>query len=116
MDSRRHVDSRDLRDLSLLTIPDHVKFFKMMHLFRIRHKLAPKYLLPNFTSVAQVHDHNTRGSSYNFQLSRELSFSPNGFAFTAIKEWNDLPNVLKTVGEFRVFTRKLKEFYISRYD
>ena len=67
------------------------------------------------TSVSQVHDHNTRGSHYNFQLSRELSFSPNSFAFSAIKEWKDLPVYIKSIGEFRVFKTKLKEYLISRY-
>ena len=115
LDFRSHVDCKDLHELSWLAIPDRVKYFKMTHLFRIRHKLAPKYLLPNFTAISQVHDHNTRGSQFNFQLSRKLSLSPDGFAFSAIKEWNNLPVDIKSIGEFRVFKRKLKEFLISRY-
>ena len=51
MDNRGHVDNKNFRDLSWLSIPDRVKSFRMSHLFRIRHKLAPAYLLPNFKSV-----------------------------------------------------------------
>ena len=114
MDFRGHVDGKHLRDLSWLSISDRVKFFRMSHLFRIRHNLAPTYLLPNFRAISTVHSHNTRGSNHNFQLSRELSLSPSSFAFTAIKQWNGLPNNLKDIHEFRVF--KQKQFLIAQYD
>ena len=84
LDYRGHVDNKTLKDLLWLNIPDRVKFFKMSHLFRIRNKLAPSYLLPNFKFVSDAHTHNTRGSSHNFHLSRQLSLSPNSFSFTAI--------------------------------
>ena len=115
LDNRALVDCQNLRDLAWLSVPDRVKFFKMAHLFRIHHKLAPSYLLPNFKLISVAHSHNTRGSSHNFHLSRELSLFSNGFAFTAIKEWNELPDSIKSIGEFRVFKRKLKQFFISRY-
>ena len=85
MDNRGHVDDKNLHDLSWLNIPDRVNFFRMMHLFRIRNKLAPKYLLPNFTAISESHSHNTRGSEHNFTISRDLSLSQNTFAFSAIK-------------------------------
>ena len=116
MDYRVHVESKNLRSLAWLNIPDRVRFFRMSHLFRIRHKLAPRYLLPNFKSISDTHTHNTRGSSYNFCLSRNLSLSPNGFSFIAIKQWNELPNSLKSIENFRVFKRKLKQFLLNQYD
>ena len=94
------MDNKNFRDLSWLSLPDRVMSFRMSHLFRIRHKLAPVYLLPNFKSVSDAHTHNTRGSNFNFHMSRELSLSPNGFAFTAIKQWNALPNDLKSITDF----------------
>ena len=108
--------NKNLRSLAWLNIPDRVRFFRMSHLFRIRHKLAPRYLLPNFKSISDTHTHNTRGSSYNFCLSRDLSLSPKGFSFIAIKQWNELPNSLKSIENFRVFKRKLKQFLLNQYD
>ena len=88
----------------------------MSHFFRVRHNLAPTYLLPDFRAISMVYSHNTRGSSFNFQLSQELSLSPSSFAFTAIKQWNGLPNNLKDTHEFLVFKRKLKQSLIEQYD
>ena len=116
LDNRAHVDCRNFLELSWLSIPDRVKFFRMMHLFRIRHKLAPSYLMPNFKSISDAHTHNTRGSSYNFVLSRQLSYSSDGFAFQAIKQWNDLPVDIKSISEYRVFKSKLKQFLFSQYN
>ena len=115
MDNRGHVDLSHLRDLGWMHIPDRVKYFRMAHLFRIRHKLAPKYLLPNFKAVSDAHTYNTRGSTYNFHLSRELSRFSDGFAFTAIRQWNDLPNSIKSISGFQVFKRKLKDHLLSQY-
>ena len=88
----------------------------MSHLFRVRHKLAPSYLMPNFKLISAAHSHNTRASNHNFHLSRDLSLFSNGFAFTAIKQWNGLPDRIKSITDFRVFKRKLKEFLISQYE
>ena len=110
LDNRSHLDNKDLQALSWLNVPDRVRFFRISHLFRIWHKIAPTYLLPNFKSISNAHTHNTRGSSYNFHLSRELSVSPNGFSFKAIKQWNQLPNSLKSIDNLKtatVFTRSI---------
>ena len=115
MDYRGHVDNKNLRDLLWLNIPDRVYFFQMKHLFRIRNRLAPKYPLPNFTAISASHSHNTRGSEYNFTISRELSLSQNSFAFSAIKYWNSLPNGIKCIDSFQVFKRTLKQYLLERY-
>ena len=59
---RDHVDNSNLRNLSWLSIPDRVSYFKMMHIFRVRNDLAPSYLRSNFVSLQRSHSHNTRGS------------------------------------------------------
>ena len=72
--------------------------------------------MPNFSSVSQLHSHDTRGSGFNYRLSIDLSLSPDSFAYTAIKVWNSLPDDLKGISELRVFKRKLKDYFLSRYD
>ena len=114
-DSRSHVDLKNLLEFNWLNIPDRVSYFKLMHIFRIRHKIAPTYLLSNFTAISEAHGHNTRGSCYNFHVSRELSLAQSSFAFTSVKQWNNLPPTIKSIDTFRVFKMKLKEFLISRY-
>ena len=47
LDYRAHVDHKNLLELSWLSIPDRVRFFRMAHLFHVRHKLAPSYLMQN---------------------------------------------------------------------
>ena len=116
MNFRDHVGNKELFDLSWLSIPDRVTFFRLIHVFKIRHDLAPKYLVENFKNVSDVHSHNTRGSGLNYQLSHGMSLARNSFAFLAAKEWNNLPQELKLIPELRVFKKRLKNYLFSRYD
>ena len=116
MDYRQHIDSKDLRRLSWLSVPDRVMYFKLLHLFRIRHDLAPKYLSDGFIPVSYSHRYQTRGSSFNYLLSKEWSLAPSSFHCTSIRLWNSLPNELKEIELFRVFKRNLKTYLLSHYD
>ena len=115
LDFRSHVDNTHLHALSWLSVPDRVSYFKLMHVFRVRHNLAPAYLRPNFTSLTCTHSHNTRGSDLNYRLSHEVSIAPNSFAFSAAKQWNALPNYLKNISHFGTFKRKVKEYFLAQY-
>ena len=111
----QHVDLSDLRALSWLSIPDRVNFFKLTHLFKIRHDLAPSYLTSQFTSVSSVHSHQTRGSVLNYHLSKSLSKAPTSFCFSASKLWNELPNEIKSIDSLPRFRRMLENRLFSRY-
>ena len=110
-----HVEHSHLRSLSWLAIPDRVNFFKLIHLFKIRSGKAPPYMSSGFVSFLQTHSYSTRGSESNYRISRDISFSPTSFVFTAISLWNSLPIVLKRLDSIHVFKKKLKEFLLSRY-
>ena len=115
-DSRRHVGTNELRTLSWLNIPDRIMFFKMVHLFKVRHDLAPNYLAGDVTSVSRTHSYATRECDLNFFLSKSVASAPDSFAFTGIKQWNSLPRRIKEIDSIAVFKSKLKEYLFSRYD
>ena len=77
MDCMGHVDSRDLRKLSWLSVPDRVRFFKLTSVFKIKKGTAPGYLSEHFVPTSSRHSHDTRQSMFGFHLSKELSLSPN---------------------------------------
>ena len=112
---REHVGSEELKRLSWLSIPDRIRFFSMTHVFKIRSGSAPSYLSQFFVPIETVHSHRTRGLSYNFHVSRVLAQAPTSFAFTAIKDWNALPNSLKQIENINQFKTKLKQYLISEY-
>ena len=115
VDYRHHIGNSELFSLSWLSVSDRVRFFKLNHLFRVRHNLAPRYIMANFQALSSSHSHNTRGKEFNFRLSKANSLSTSSFMYTAAKEWNSLPNCLKSISDYRVFKRKLREYLLSRY-
>ena len=66
---RAHVGTGTLKELGWLLISDRVRYFAVLHAFRIRKGSAPSYLSRNFTRIAGVHSHQTRGSAFDFHLS-----------------------------------------------
>ena len=114
-DPRHHVDARDIKALSWLLVPDRVRYFKLVHVFKISHKQAPDYLSKRFVPLSGVHAYETRSRSSDFLVSKELSRSLSSFSYTAVKEWNALPIFLKQIESELCFRRKLKDFFSSSY-
>ena len=114
-DNRHHVGLKDLESLSWLSVPDRMKFFKLVHMFKIKHGLAPQYLRFDLSSVSDTHTHNTHGSTSNFHVSKSLSQMPSSFAFSSVKYWNSLPAGLKGINSLSTFKRELRRFFLSSY-
>ena len=112
---RSHIGTENLRELSWLTLNDRVRFFKLQHVFKIRLDLAPAYLGSRFEPIINAHSHNTRGSSFNYRISRELASCHSSFAFSSIRDWNGLPMHLKCCSSLPSFRKKLKEHFMSSY-
>ena len=114
-DWRHHIDGRNLRELSWLSVSDRVSYFKMIHLFKIRLGHAPPYLSSSFVSLVRTHSYRTRGSESNYHVSKDIALSPTTFAYSAVKTWNSLPIQLKRLDSLPNFKKKLKEYFISKY-
>ena len=114
-DNRHHVGPSEFHSLSWLTVLDRVMYFKLIHLYKIKHGLAPNYLRSRFSSVSDTHSHLTRGSRCNFHLSRSAANAPSSFAFTSARQWNMIPNRIKEMNSLPLIKRELKKYLISRY-
>ena len=112
---RDHVGSSELKQLNWLSVPDRVKYFSLVHVFKIRLGKAPGYLSDYFVPVKSVHGIGTRGMAHNYQVSKDLSTAPTSFAFTSIKSWNALPISLKSESSLPLFSKRLKELLMSEY-
>ena len=106
---REHVGNKHFQSLSWLPFPKRVKYFDLVHAFKIRSGLAPGYLSEHFTFISNVHTHNLRQSQNNFSLA--YCNSPTGtFQRNAISEWNALPGELKSIQTLFAFKHKLKHY------
>ena len=112
---RSHVGTEKLRELCWLSVKDTVRFFKLQHVFKIRFGLAPDYLTTGFQPITSSHSHLTRGSGFNFRVSRDLARCQSNFAYTAITDWNSLPTHLKKCECLPSFRSRLKKHLISFY-
>ena len=110
-----HIGTAELKLLLRLTVPDHVKYFKLVHVFRIRAGLAPSYLSAHFKPITLVHGYSTRGHFYGYHVSKGMSLAPTSFAYTAVACWNALPDSLKAFQLLSLFKSKLKIHLSSHY-
>ena len=51
--------------------------------------MAPSYLCRSFAPVSSVHNHHTRGSIYDYHISRDDI--PGCFSHFGKNQWNNLP-------------------------
>ena len=70
---------------------------KMNHVYKIFHGTGPDYLKAHFTRITSVHSYSTRGSPYNFIVTRIKGQASHTFFHTAIRHWNFLPNSIKEI-------------------
>ena len=110
---RGHVGSATFRELGWLQISDRVRYFALLHAFKIRKGLAPSYLLRGFVRVSVVHSHHTRASGHGFHISRDDV--PGGFAYFAKVQWNELPVQLQSIDSEAIFRVKVRRYLMRGY-
>ena len=108
---RAHIGETEFSGLSWMSFPKRVRYFNLIHAFKVRNGDSPSYLSQCFTPVPNVHDHNLRSSKFNFSLA--FCQTPGGtFIRDAIQEWNSLPSELKAVRSLSLFKYRLKRFLL----
>ena len=112
---RDHVDQFHLGKLAWLPFRDRVKFFRLCHVNKILNNLSPFYLSDEFRLISSVHDHNTRASLHNFfiPVSHSQGAMSSSFLYLAKRDWNELPNDIKSITRGECFKTRLKAYFLS---
>jgi hypothetical protein len=106
---RAHIGQFELSKIGYLNVADRVQFLRLNHVFKINSESAAPYLSQHFTRVSTFHNHNTRGSSFNFVVPAVKGHAAKTFYYNAIKDWNKLPNNIKSIINKDGFKRAMKE-------
>lgn len=92
-----HINHADFKTLGILNINTRAEQLRLNHVFNVFHGTSPVYMRESFIRVNSVHSHNTRGSIFNFQLPKIKTHSAGSFYYNAIKNWNRLPENIKSI-------------------
>ena len=104
---REHVGSAEFLSTGWLTFSKRASFFQLCHVLKIRSRFAPSYLSRDFCPMQDIHLHNTRGSELNYFVDAD-KFPPGTFHYTAVREWNKLPDEIKRIRSLPTFKGRLK--------
>ena len=111
-----HINHSDFEDLGLLNINTRAKQLRLNHIFNIFNDVCPDYMKQNFTRVTTVHNHNTRGSRCNFHVPKSNTHSNSSYFYNAIKDWNGLPDDIKSISQKSVFKVDVKSYLLNNMD
>ena len=90
-----HIGGEEFEMLGMLKVKDMIKQLKLNHVFKVYHDEATAYLISHL-------------SASNFILPQVKDQACNAIFFTGIKEWNSLPNHIKTSKTHLKFKRLSK--------
>ncbi len=88
----------------MLKIPDRAKQLRLNTVHKIYYNKAPSYLNAKFKR-SRDRAHLTRRSERNFINPQLKGTESNTFYFSAIKDWNSLPEDLKTCENIASFKK-----------
>ena len=101
--------------LSIIKIYELSHLSKLVLMFKFVHNMLPKKFSNYFTTVDQIHSHNTRSSSnYVVPYARTASRAGN-LQVLGSRLWNSLSDELKEEKSLSTFKRKLKIGYLLKY-
>ncbi len=101
---RTHITEEHMSQLGMLRIPGRVKQFRLNTANKICYNQAPAYLNANFKRTRD-RTQSTRRSERNFIIPQIKGEEGGTFYFNAIKDWNSLPEDLKTCENIASFKK-----------
>ena len=102
-----------LSELNLVNVDTRVKQLKLNHVHKIVNNKCPAYMKENFVNVKHFHKYQTRFSEHNFTILDCQGPKSHIFYYSAIKDWNSLPEKLNTLQDNKKFKFELKKLFCS---
>ena len=112
---RSHIGQSEPNMLKFLNVTDRVCQLRFNQVFKIKKDLSPLYLTAHFKQVNSVHNFSKRSNtSLNYFVPCVNSVDKTAFYYTAVKDWDNLPNVIKQQTCVRGFKHKVKTYLATR--
>jgi hypothetical protein len=109
LSTRSHVGYNEFKRANLLSVADRVKQRMLLHMFNVKHQVAPSYLSDLFSQPR--HSYNTRRAEHNFFIPRPNSnVDSKNLTHIGPRIWNDLPSHIKQIPDRHLFKTKVKKF------
>ena len=107
---RERITNAILSELNLVNVDTRVKQLKLNHVHKIVNNKCPSYMKDNFVSIKDTHRYHTRASEHNFIIPNCQGSISNTFYYSAIKDWNGLPDSIKSIKDSVKFKFEVKKF------
>lgn len=112
---RTSVTVCEFEKLNWLNVENRVKQLRLNHMYKIFYKKSPSYLRADFRCCADARFYNTRSSNFNFIVPQCNSVMKQTFYYNGIKDWNDLPEYIKSINNFVQYKKSVKKYLLESY-
>ena len=109
LEPRTHIGQTELGSLNFLNVECRVKFLKLCHVHKIYYGSSAPYLCQFFTKTSEIHNYNTRRRLFNFHVPKIKSSADTTFYYSAIRDWNMLPNDIKNIPNLNQFKGAIRK-------
>ena len=90
--------------LQWLTIKQRIVYNVLNFIYKMKHKLVPKYLTDEIKYVSETHSHQTRNRHNIILENAYMKSTQNSLLYNGVKEFNKLPVSIRSttnIGEFK---------------
>ena len=105
---RERITNEMLSELNLVNVDTRVKQLSLNHIHKLINNKCPAYMKENFVNVKDFHKY--QNIIYYYTIPNCQGPKSHTFYYSAIKDWNSLPEKLKTIQDNKKFKFELKKF------
>ena len=105
---RESIRQYELDKVGILSVADRARQLMLSHMYKVYNKTSPSYLRNEFSLLNS--NYNTRHSHNCFVNAHSHGIASLNFSTIGAKEWNSLPDYIKTSTSKELFKKNVKKF------